>query len=126
MLNEISIKPIGTIHTPYKDIAGMPVQPSGAEDIAGTIELLPEVQGGLKDLEGFSHLILLYHFHRVNGYQLEAVPFMDDKPHGIFATRIPRRPNAIGISIVRLRNIEDNKIFISDVAKRKECLPGNS
>lgn len=81
----------------------MPIQPCGAIGIEGTIELNSEFTPGLIDLEGFSNLILLYHFHLVKGYKLYVVPFMDDKPHGIFATRSPTRPNEIGISIVKLK-----------------------
>jgi len=115
MHRTISYIPIGTIRTPFKSIAGMPIQPSGAEGIGGTIGIFPEFMDGLKDIEGFSHLILTYHFHQVKGYKLEVIPFMDDSPHGIFATRAPLRPNAIGISIVRLISVNDSMLHISDV-----------
>lgn len=111
----ISYTPIGTIKTPFTVVAKMPIQPSGAENVEGIIELNPQFIAGLQDLTGFSHLILIYHFHLVSGYKLSVVPFMDHKPHGIFATRAPARPNAIGISIVRLKRIEENRLFVEGV-----------
>lgn len=93
----------------------MPIQPTGAEGIAGTIGIFPEFTDGLKDIEGFSHLIILYHFHQIRGNKLQVIPFMDDKSHGIFATRAPTRPNAIGLSIVRLISIKGSILHISDV-----------
>ena len=107
--------PIGIVHSPFPDIAGMPIQPSGARGIRGTIEIRPEFVAGLKDLEEFSHVILIYAFHRCNGHSLEVKPFLDPKPHGIFATRAPKRPNAIGLSIVRLAGITGNTLEIEDV-----------
>lgn len=115
MHETICYNPIGMIKTPFTDIAKMPIQPSGAEDTEGIIELNPELSPGLLDLEGFSHLILIYHLHLAPKYKLSVVPFMDDKPHGIFATRAPARPNPIGISTVRLKKIEGNKIYIEGV-----------
>jgi tRNA (adenine37-N6)-methyltransferase len=115
MKHTISYHPIGTIRTPFKSLAGMPVQPAGAEGIAGTIGIFPAFADGLKDLGGFSHLILIYHFHQVKDHKLEVIPFMDDKPHGIFATRAPLRPNAIGISIVRLNKVNGSILHIADV-----------
>jgi len=107
--------PIGTVHSPFTDIAGMPIQPSGARGVRGSIEIRPEFAAGLKDLEGFSRIILIYAFHRCHGYTLEVKPFLDPMPRGIFATRVPKRPNAIGLSIVRLVGIEGNMIEIEDV-----------
>ena len=92
--------PIGIIHSPFKDIKGMPIQSTGARGIAGTIEIDSEYFNGLKDIEGFSHIILIYHFHLSKGYSLEVIPFMDDRLHGVFSTRAPRRPNPIGLSVV--------------------------
>ena len=112
---EISYRPIGVIHSPFTDIEGMPIQPTGAPGIRGTVEVFPEFAEGLKDLEGFSHIILLYHFHRVQGAKLVATPFMDSQPHGVFATRAPKRPNPIGLSIVRLLSIEKNVLHIENV-----------
>jgi tRNA-Thr(GGU) m(6)t(6)A37 methyltransferase TsaA len=110
-LQEIIFKPIGIIHTAHKKPSGMPIQPHGAKRFKGTIELDTELMPGLIDIEGFSHLILIYHFHKVKGHKMYVVPFMDDKPHGIFATRAPVRPNPIGISIVKLKKVEGNCIY---------------
>lgn len=107
--------PIGFVHSPFSDIAGMPIQPSGARGIRGTIEIRPEFVAGLRDLEEFSHVILIYALHRCNGYSLEVKPFLDHQPHGIFATRAPKRPNAIGLSIIRLVGIQGNTLEIEDV-----------
>ena len=112
---EISYRPIGIIHSPFTDIEGMPIQPTGASGIRGTVEVFPEFAEGLKDLEGFSHIILLYHFHRVQGAKLAVTPFMDSRPHGVFATRSPKRPNPIGLSIVKLLSIERNVLHIENV-----------
>lgn len=101
---------IGTIHTPFSRIEGMPIQPNGAEGLEGKIVLEDEFVPGLRDLEGFSHLILIYHLHRMEGYSLEVKPFLDTATHGIFATRSPRRPNPIGLSVVRLLSVEGSVI----------------
>jgi tRNA (adenine37-N6)-methyltransferase len=111
-MKKIVLKPIGIIHTPHKDIKNMPIQPIAAEGIKGHIELYPQYAGGLKDLDGFSHIILLYHFHKVKDFELKVVPFMDTEPRGIFACKAPKRPNAIGISTVKLISIENNILHI--------------
>ena len=115
MDSTINYQPIGILRTPFNTISEMPIQPSGANGAKGTIEMNPDLTPGLFDLEGFSHLILIYHFHLVCGYKLYVVPFMDDKPHGIFATRAPARPNPIGISVVELKKIENNILYIEGV-----------
>jgi len=111
MQSEITYKSIGFIRTPFTTISDMPIQSSGASGISGFIDLNIDLLEGLTDLDGFSHLILLYHFHLVKEAKLSVIPFMDDKPHGIFATRAPVRPNTIGISIVKLQKIENNLIY---------------
>jgi tRNA-Thr(GGU) m(6)t(6)A37 methyltransferase TsaA len=111
----ITYLPIGIIHSPFKDITGTPIQPSGARGVRGNIEIESEYVSGLKDLQEFSHIILIYHFHLVQGYDLEVKPFLDDQHHGVFATRAPRRPNAIGFSVVKLIHITDNILYIEDV-----------
>ncbi len=112
---QISINPIGIIHTPFNDIKGMPIQPLAAEGVKGHIELFPKYIEGLTDLAGFSHITLLYQLHKINGYDLIVKPFMDNKEHGIFATKSPKRPNAIGLSTVKLLGIENNVIHIEMV-----------
>ena len=112
---KVDFTPIGIIHTPFLKLEGMPIQPSGAVGVKGTVELLPEYADGLKDLDGFSHIILLFLLHRSEGFDLRVIPFMDSSPRGVFATRAPRRPNPIGLSIVRLSSIEGSILHIEDV-----------
>lgn len=114
-MSVIIFDPIGVIKTPFATLNGMPIQPEGAKEICGTVELKKKFVEGLKDLEGFSYIILLYHLHMAKECKLTVTPFMDDKPHGVFATRAPLRPNPIGISVVRLIKIEKHKLFIEDV-----------
>ena len=111
----ITYTPIGIIKSPFDEPKGTPIQPKGAMDVEGEIELYPEFQDGLKDIEGFSHLILIYHFHLAASGDLKRTPFMDDEEHGIFAIRAPSRPNPIGLSIVRLVEVKDNVVSIKDV-----------
>ncbi len=112
---EIRYEPIGIIHTPNKEAEGTPIQPKGAEGIGGEVEIYPEYSEGLKDLEGFSHIILIYHFHRNEETSLQVKPYMDDEKHGVFAMRGPSRPNPIGISVVKLEKIEDNRLIVENV-----------
>lgn len=114
-MESIYIQPIGTIYTPHTEINNMPIQPIAAEGICGFIELLPEFVPGLQDIEGFSHITLLYYLHNISGYELKVIPFMDTEPHGIFATRAPKRPNAIGISTVKLIQVDYNILYIEQV-----------
>jgi len=114
-MTPISLAPIGVIHTPFSESDGMPVQAVGATGYRGVIELRPELVEGLRDLEQMSHLILIYHLHRMRGTALTVTPYMDDRQHGIFATRSPKRPNAIGLSTVRLLGIRGNELHIEDV-----------
>jgi len=110
----IEFDPIGIIHTPFTKPEGMPIQPAGATGVKGTVEIFPEYQEGLKDLDGFSHIILLYHFHRSQGFSLQVVPYMDTRKRGLFATRSPKRPNPLGLSIVRLEKIENNILYVQN------------
>jgi tRNA (adenine37-N6)-methyltransferase len=112
---EITFRQIGVIHSPFQDLAEMPIQPQGEASSPGTIEIYPEHSAGLKDLDGFSHIILLYHLHKVSKVQLTVVPFMDSEPRGVFATRAPVRPNPIGLSVVPLRKIEGNILFVDQL-----------
>lgn len=110
-LHEITFQPIGLIRTSHQSLVNMPIQPVGAKGLEGYLELKPEFEQGLTDLDGFSHLTLLYHLHEVKGHSLLVKPFMDDREHGIFATRSPKRPCPIGLSTVRLIRIEGNKVY---------------
>jgi len=114
-MDEIKYDPIGIIHSPYHEIEGMPIQPCAAIGVRGTVEIKPEYAGGLKDIDGFSHLILIYHLHVTKGFSLEVIPFLDDHPKGVFATRAPKRPNAIGLSTVKLITVKDNILHIENV-----------
>lgn len=114
-MQQITINPIGIIRTPHTGIKNMPIQPLASENAKGYIELLPQYVPGLKDLEGFSHITLLYHFHKIKEFNLEVVPFMDTEKRGIFACKAPKRPNAIGLSTVKLIRIEKNMIHIEQV-----------
>ncbi len=107
-MQEIVYRPIGIVHSPFKETKGVPIQPSGGRDIEGYVEVFPEYAEGLEDLEGFSYIILIVHLHLSKGYSLRVIPYMDDEPRGVFATRAPRRPNPIGISVVRLLEVEGN------------------
>lgn len=93
----------------------MPIQPAGAAGVRGRVEVKPAYAAGLKDLAGFSHVILLYHFHRAGKASLRVRPFLDSKVRGVFATRAPARPNAIGLSVVRLRRVRKNVLFVEDL-----------
>ena len=112
---KIDFAPIGVIHSPFFEPEGMPIQPPGAAGIQGTVEVFEDFRKGLKDLDGFSHIILLYLFHRSQGFRLRIVPFMDREPRGLFATRAPKRPNPIGLSVVQLDRIEDGVLHIQNV-----------
>ncbi|MBW2604596.1 MAG: tRNA (N6-threonylcarbamoyladenosine(37)-N6)-methyltransferase TrmO [Deltaproteobacteria bacterium] len=112
---KIEFVPIGIIHSPFTEKEGMPIQPAGAAGVKGTVEVFADFHPGLKDLDGFSHIVLLYHFHRSRGFNLSVVPFMDSQPRGLFATRAPKRPNPIGLSVVRLDKVEDGVLHIQSV-----------
>ena len=114
-MKEISYKPIGIIHTPYTNKEETPIQGCFAPDSKGSIELCPEYVEGLKDIEGFSHLILIYHFHEAGECQLTAKPFLDKEKRGIFAIRYFTRPNPIGLSIVKLSKVRGNILDIGEV-----------
>jgi len=114
-MKSITFQPIGMIYSKHTRPHGTPIQFSGAKNDSGEIEIFPEFQDGLIDLEGFSHIILLYYFHRANFQSLTVKPFMDDAEHGVFATRSPARPNPIGFSIVKLNRIQGNRLFIQGV-----------
>lgn len=104
--------PIGCIASPYRSLRGMPVQPAGAADILSTVHVNAEYEAGLDGLDGFSHIYLIYQFHQSEGYALNVMPFLDNQVHGVFATRAPRRPNPIGLSIVELVSVFGNAITV--------------
>ena len=112
---EIKYRPIGIIHSPFKEPKGTPIQPTAAKGVRGKVEVFPEFADGLKDLDGFSHIILLYHLHLSGEASLRVKPFLDDEERGVFATRAPRRPNPIGLSVVGLDKIEGNVLSVRDV-----------
>jgi tRNA-Thr(GGU) m(6)t(6)A37 methyltransferase TsaA len=114
-MNSISYRPIGIIYTPFEHPEGAPIQNKGAEGVEGTIYMNEDLVEGLSDLEGFSHLYLLYHFHQSRPFRLKVKPFMDQVWRGVFATRAPARPNAIGLSVVRLKAIRANQIQVLDI-----------
>jgi len=109
------IKPIGIIHSPYYSIEDMPIQPKGASEVEGYVIVDGKYIDGLQDIEGFSHIYLLYSFHEATRTELIITPFLDKQTRGVFATRSPLRPNHIGISIVKLKKVEGNKIFVEDI-----------
>lgn len=115
MRKSVKIKPIGIINTPYNEPKGIPIQGKFEKGVIGTIRLFPEYRAGLKDIEGFSHLILLYHFNRSKEEHLTGKPFLEDIDHGIFAIRSPHRPNHIGLSIVKIESVKGATITFSEV-----------
>ena len=114
-MTEIQFSPIGIIRSPFFQLEEMPIQARGASSEDGYAELFPEYGQGLKDLDGFSHIILVYHFHKATESKLIVTPFMDDQPRGVFATRAPKRPNPIGLSVVRLLKIEGRTLKVENV-----------
>ena len=111
----IEYHPIGIIHSPFKTPEGTPIQPTGAKDVEGSIEIFPEYTAGLDDLTGFSHIFLIYHFHLSKKFSLKVTPFLDNRKRGLFATRAPSRPNPIGLSVVRLVDITDGTLMVKDI-----------
>jgi tRNA (adenine37-N6)-methyltransferase len=114
-LEQLTYKPIGVVHSPFKQPKNTPIQATASKGVTATVEIYPEYSEGLKDLEGFSHIILLYHFHIIKDSFLMVKPFLDDQIHGVFATRSPCRPNKIGMSIVHLTGIKNNVLRIEDI-----------
>ena len=114
-MEKIVFKPIGVIRSPFKETNGTPIQPECAKGVKGKVVVFKEYAEGLKDLEGFSHIILLFHFHLSKKSPLLVKPYMDNNLHGVFATRAPSRPNGIGLSTVKLEKVEGNILYIEDV-----------
>jgi tRNA-Thr(GGU) m(6)t(6)A37 methyltransferase TsaA len=112
---KVVYEPIGVIRTPFKTRENMPIQPAGGKGIEGVAVLRPDLAEALADVDGFSHIYLIYHMHKSKGYSPKVVPFLDTQKRGLFATRAPRRPNPIGISVVRVKRIDANKVYFEDV-----------
>ena len=112
-----SLQSIATVRSPFCDLVNMPVQPKGAKETYATLEFKPEYQEGLKDLDGFSHVYLIYYFHEVVKPKLSVIPFNDKThtPRGVFSTRTPMHPNGLGLSLVELVSVEDNIVTIKSV-----------
>ncbi len=111
----ITYQPIGVIHSPFQSVENMPIQPAAAAGIRGAVEVFAPFVDGLQDLEGFSHIFLLYHLHLAAAARLRVVPFLDSQPRGLFSTRAPCRPNPIGLSVVRLLCIEGHVLHVENV-----------
>jgi tRNA-Thr(GGU) m(6)t(6)A37 methyltransferase TsaA len=111
----MNVKPIGIINSAFKQALGTPIQPAFAKGAKGTVEVFPEYKEALKDLEGFERIWLIYWFDRSSNPKLTVRPYMDKAEHGLFSTRAPARPNPIGISCVKLINIEDCTLFIEEL-----------
>jgi tRNA-Thr(GGU) m(6)t(6)A37 methyltransferase TsaA len=114
-MEDVTYRPIGVIHSPYTEQAGTPIQAKVDPGTHARIEIFPEFVEGLDGLEGFSHIILIYHFHRSRKANLRQTPFLDDRERGVFAIRSPSRPNPIGFSVVNIVAIEGNIIEVSGV-----------
>jgi tRNA-Thr(GGU) m(6)t(6)A37 methyltransferase TsaA len=114
-MQSITMHPIGIIHSPYASADKVPIQAQMAKDVEATIELYDKYQDGLKDLEGFSHAIILYYFHQSNREDIISSPFLESTKHGIFAIRSPHRPNHIGMSVVKIKHITGNQLVFSHV-----------
>lgn len=115
MNTTVTLPCIGVVISPFKDLENMPIQPVGAKDVEGKVQIMPQYREGLKDLEGFSHIYLLYHFHRAPKMKLLVTPYMDTEEHGVFATRSPLRPSHLGMSVVELLGVEGNELLIRGV-----------
>ena len=113
-MNSLTFKPIGIIHSPFKEKSKTPRYPRSAKNVRGEVEIYPEYIAGLKDLEGFSHIVLIFNFHLNEGYELIVTPYLDKKKHGLFSTRSPYRPNPIGVSVVKLIEIKNNILIIEE------------
>jgi tRNA-Thr(GGU) m(6)t(6)A37 methyltransferase TsaA len=111
----IQFRPIGIIRSPHEVAEETPIQPAFARGATGRAEIFPEFEEGLNDLDGFSHIYLIYHLHMAGSARLTVTPFLDDVPRGVFATRAPRRPNPIGLSVVRLLRREGAILHLDEL-----------
>ena len=115
IMKKIIMHPIGKINSPYKKSKDIPIQGRFKDDVEAFVELKKQYVKGLKDLDKFSHAILVYYFHKSDKEHIEGKPFLEDEVHGIFAIRSPNRPNHIGISVVKIQKIQGNKLYFSEV-----------
>ncbi|HEX7019042.1 MAG TPA: tRNA (N6-threonylcarbamoyladenosine(37)-N6)-methyltransferase TrmO [Gemmatimonadaceae bacterium] len=111
----IQLEPIGFVRSPFTERGTVPKGPGAKHDEEGVLEIRPELEAGLADIEGFSHLFVIWAFDREDGWDLVANPPTDDRPHGVFATRSPHRPNHIGLTVVQLLGRERNRIRVRGV-----------
>ena len=114
-MSQITMKPIGKICSPYKECKNIPIQGIFKSDVQAHVELEEKYIDGLKDLNGFSHAIILYYFHNSRTEEIKGRPFLEHDKHGIFAIRSPHRPNHIGLSIVKIQKIQANKMYFTEV-----------
>lgn len=114
-MNQIIMHPIGIIHSPYKESRYMPIQGTFDTEVEAWLELKDEYTKGLKDLEEFSHAIIIYYFHRSHREDVEGRPFLEKRKRGIFAIRSPHRPNHIGLSIIRIKRVTQNRVYFTEV-----------
>jgi tRNA-Thr(GGU) m(6)t(6)A37 methyltransferase TsaA len=114
-METLTLRPIGFVRSPYGETAQIPKGLGAEHQAEGTLEILPEYAAGLQDIEGFSHLYVLWAFHRAEGHDLLAHPPSDDRPHGVFATRSPRRPNPLGLTVVELLGREGSRLRVRGV-----------
>jgi len=114
-MDDLICRPIGLIRSPFMEPRGTPIQPTAAAGTTGSVEVFPEYAEGLEDLLDFSHIMLIYHFHMSNGYQLKVKPYLDDTARGLFSTRAPARPNPIGVSVVALDGIEGTNLLVRNL-----------
>lgn len=112
---QVKLEPIGIIHSPYHKKEDIPIQGVFGPEGVGTIEVFDEYAEGLTDVEGFSHLLIIYSFHKSRGFSLLGKPFLEDKLHGIFAIRSPHRPNHLGVSVVRLLERDGNTLKVGEI-----------
>ena len=120
---KITFEPIGIVHSPFTDLANMPIQPTGEKAAAGTLEIYAPYCEALADLDGFSHMYALYFFHQVNGWKPKVVPFLDKQPRGLFSTRAPRRPNPVGLSLLRIISIDGCRINVRRIGYSERHTP---
>lgn len=112
---EFTLRPIGFVRSPYTETSQIPKGCGAQHEAKGTLEILPQFESGLKDIEGFSHLFVIWIFDRAEGFELLGIPPTDNRPHGVFATRSPRRPNPIGLTVVKLIERQGPSLHVSGI-----------